>query len=346
MTILKKSILIILFLVVSLACVAHSQDLYKWMDEQGNIHFTTDYHSIPPEHRKQIPTSTGAEETQTTEQGQRGEEPLDSTQTSPNEPIEELTETPAAAPLSQNEETLEKAEKERGPIIEFEGFYWIADLTGEARVTEFDIGTDFDFEDDLGLDDENLTDLRLVWHTGPKSKLRLAYTQVAYEGDENIQHTILFDGTTFTAGTRVVSDFEVEYIRLGWAWQFVDIGDGVVKFGSLLEAKGFLVDVSLEAPGMIPPIEESETFFAALPTIGAALDINPHRFVNVYGEVSGLYAGKYGHFFDGEVGIKIIPIRYLSIVGGWRLFDFRAEDDPDFVDLELSGFFVGGTLRF
>jgi hypothetical protein len=232
--------------------------------------------------------------------------------------------------------------------VEFEGRYWITDLTARAKVTENDVGTDIDFKTDLGLKDKNFPDGRFTWYTGPKSKLRLAYTRISYSGDKNVERTIEFGGEIYNVGTRVITDFDVKYIRLGWVWQFINVADGKVKFGTLLEAKGFWVDTSLEAPDIALPVKESEKFAIGLPTIGVALDINPHKMVNIFAEISGLPAGKYGYFLDGEAGIKIkiIPIKNLSILGGYRIFDIKAENDSDFAKLRISGPFIGATLRF
>lgn len=230
--------------------------------------------------------------------------------------------------------------------VEFEGRYWITDLTAKTKVTENNIGTDVDFKSDLGVKDENFPEGRFIWYTGPKSKLRLAYTQISYNGDKNVERTIEFGGETYIVGTRVITNLDVKYLRLGWVWQFINVAEGKVKFGTLLEAKGFWIDTTLEAPNMVPPIKESEKFAIGLPTIGAALDINPHKIVNIFAEISGLPGGKYGYFFDGEAGIKIIPIKNLSIMGGYRIFDIKAKDKPDYAKLKISGPFIGATLRF
>lgn len=231
--------------------------------------------------------------------------------------------------------------------VEFEGRYWITDLTAKAKLTEADItGTDIDFKADLGIEDKNFPDARFTWYTGPQSKLRLTYTQIDYSGDKNVERTIEFGGETYTVGTRVITDLDVNYLRLGWVWQFINVAEGKVKFGTLLEVKGFWLDTSLEAPGLIPPVKESGKFAAGLPTIGVALDINPQKMVNIFAEISGLPAGKYGYFFDGEAGMKIIPIKNLSIIGGYRIFDIKAKDEPDHARLRISGPFIGATLRF
>lgn len=228
--------------------------------------------------------------------------------------------------------------------VEFEGRYWVTDLDAKARVKESGIGEKFDFKSDLGVDNENLPEGRFYWHTGPNSKIRLAYTQAEFEGDETATQVIEFNGQTFNIGTRVVSGFDIRYFRLGWIWQFLNFLDDKIKLGTAIEVKGINADVSLSAPAI--PIKESEELWGALPTVGLALDINPINKLNIFAEVSGLGAGDYGYFFDAEVGIKFMPIKYFTILGGYRLINIKAEHDQDFADIKLSGPFMGATLKF
>lgn len=234
--------------------------------------------------------------------------------------------------------------------VEFEGRYWMTDLTAKAKVSENNIiGTDIDLKSDLGLKDKNFPDGYFTWYMGSKSKVRFAYTQINYSGDKNVERQIEFSGATYTAGARVITDLDMKYLRFGWSWQFINVDDGKVKLGTLLEVKGFWVDTSLESPNMSPPVKESGKFAIGLPTIGVALDINTNKMVNIFAEISGLPAGKYGYFLDGEVGIKttkMIPIENLSVVGGYRIFDIKAKNDSDFARLKISGPFIGTTLRF
>jgi len=80
---------------------------------------------------------------------------------------------------------------QRDVKLEFEGRFWFTDLEGKVKVTEADIGTDVDFKKDLDIKDEGYPEVRLTWYTGKKSKIRLAYTQVGYEGEADLQRTIL-----------------------------------------------------------------------------------------------------------------------------------------------------------
>jgi len=235
---------------------------------------------------------------------------------------------------------------QRDVRLELEGRFWFTDLEGRVKVTDDDTGTDINLKRDLDIKDEGYPELRLTWYTGRKSKIRFAYTQVGYDGEANIQRTILFDGTTFNVGTRVLTDLDIKYGRIGWAWQFINIDNGFFKLGTLIEGKGFWTKTTLETPDLTPALREKEKFRFALPAIGAALDINPHKMLNIFAEGSGLPAGKYGYMYDVEAGIKLIPIKILSIMGGYRLLEFKVKHDRDFAKVRVHGPFVGVTVRF
>ncbi len=235
---------------------------------------------------------------------------------------------------------------QRDVILEFEGRYWFTDMEGKIKVTENDIGTDIDFKEDLDIKDEGYPEVRLTWYTGKNSRIRAAYTQVKYEEDTDLQRTIIFDGKVYPVGTRVLTEADIRYLRIGWAWQFINIGRGFLKLGTLVEGIGFWVEGSLEAPNLIPPIKESEEFWFGLPTVGVALNLRPHRMLDIFAEGSGMYAGSYGYVYDCEAGIKLIPIKLLSLLGGYRILDFKAKHDPDYIRAKVHGPFVGVTVRF
>ncbi len=230
-----------------------------------------------------------------------------------------------------------------GAIIEAEGRYWSTDLAAKAKVIESSIGTDLDFKSDLDINDENFPEARIILHTGENSTFRLAYTQVNYSGDNTITRTVEFKGKSYTAGTLVNSNLDIQYARFGWIWQFVNLF-GKLKAGPIVELKGISADISLEAPNLSPKITES--FFGGLPTPGIAVDVNPVKAINLFAEISGLPAGDLGYFFDAEAGVKITAITNFSLTAGYRIIDIKAESDPDFVKIKITGPFVCGILRF
>jgi len=229
--------------------------------------------------------------------------------------------------------------------IELEGRYWMPDLSTSGRfVDEGNLGTDIDFKDDLGLSDKNFPQARITLNLGENHRLRASYTPISYSGDHNLIKTIIFSDTTYNIGTRVITDLDIQYITLGWAWQFVNIGNGTLKLGPVVDLKGFIFDASLQAPAL--GVDESAGAPAGFPTIGLALDVNPRDKVNIFAEVTGVYAGKYGYFADGEAGLKLIPIKNLSISGGYKILKLDAEYEESFLKLRIGGPFVGAALRF
>jgi hypothetical protein len=197
----------------------------------------------------------------------------------------------------------------------------------------------------LGVDDESFPDARVSLNAGPLGRFRLGYTRADLNGERFVGRDILFGGTTFTAGTRVVTDFETNYVRFGWLWQmsFLDM----VKLGPMLEAKGFWGETSLKAPGTVPLTQQTEKFSFALPTIGAALNVTlPLTSIDFFAEVSGLPAGNLGYFVDGEAGVKYVPLPFVSIVAGYRIFDIKVESGANSARFQLRGPFAGLTVRF
>src|SRR5438309_957855 len=105
--------------------------------------------------------------------------------------------------------------------IEVEGRAWIPEISARAKIEggSSSPGTPIDLGRDLGIDTEPLPELRLSIFTGPNSRLRLAYTHGRWDGDAIIGQGIEFNGTQFPAASRVVSDLDLHYARLGWIWQ-------------------------------------------------------------------------------------------------------------------------------
>jgi len=234
--------------------------------------------------------------------------------------------------------------------IELEGRYWPATLTSTVKVTggqaELPSGIDqLDLKGDLGVKDRHLQDWRVNLATGPHSRLRVGYVSMDYHGDRDVERTIVFNGQTYTVGTRVITDLSLKYWRYGWIWQFLHDPAGIVKFGTVVEAKTVNVDAALAAPGLSPPVDERKKFNATLPSLGLALDIDPTPRLKLYAEASGIAVGKHGHLIDAEGGLKLNPVPGFSLLAGYRYLDIDAKDDPDFAKIREAGPFVGASLR-
>jgi hypothetical protein len=223
----------------------------------------------------------------------------------------------------------------------------MTNLSGVIRVTQDGIaGDEINLKTDLNMDNKNVPDIRLTWYTGSTSRLRFAYTKLSSEGDAVINRSFTFNGKTYTSGTRVLSSLDVQTPSISWIWQFLHFGP--VKLGTVLQAKGFWIKESLNAPSAMPglAISESKSVVAGLPTVGAALDVSPIDMIDAFGEISGITAGKYGHLYDAEGGVKIIPIKYLSVIGGYRILNVQVDTNKDFGKITFKGPFAGASFRF
>ncbi len=229
-------------------------------------------------------------------------------------------------------------------IVDVEGRYWFASLDASTRVESGSLpGTRIDLEQDLRVDDANIPEGRLTFSTGLNSKLRLAYLQGNFDGQTTLGQSIQFAGTTFGANTRVDTELDLYYGRIGWTWQFVAV-PGIFKIGPLLELKGVVVDASIRSPGS--SLRESAVLPMAFPTVGGMLNVTPIAALDFFAEVSGMTFGDFGHVVDAEVGLRFIPVRFFSVSAGYRVFDLRVSNDDDFAKLKLTGPFIGASFRF
>ncbi|HKA02313.1 MAG TPA: hypothetical protein VKE70_37635 [Candidatus Solibacter sp.] len=227
--------------------------------------------------------------------------------------------------------------------FEFTGRYWIPHMNTRIRVESAGLGSDIDARTDLGIRDANFPEAAFTWQHG-RSLVAFSYTPIDYSASQDVNRTIIFRGRQYTIGTHVDSDLKLHYLHLAWAYQFVRIRDGIVRFGPMIGADGFLMHGSLAAPSF--NISEREDVSIGLPIVGLALDIQPRRWLGIYGQVYGMDIGDYGNFIGSDSGVKVEPVKHLLLTVGYRTFHLHVDDSPDFARLHIRGPFVGAGLRW
>lgn len=229
------------------------------------------------------------------------------------------------------------------PVLELEGMFWMPSLDAKAKVVENGQGTEVDFSEDLGVEDEDFTEIRLSIQSSANTKLRFGYSQVDYSGDAIITDTYIFDGTTYPIGNRVVSKLDMDYLRLGF---LIDLNrqSKINEFGTILELKGFSGSASLN--DLTLGVTEEEDFDVILPTIGLYFKTQVVPSLFMYGEISGLPAGSLGYLLDGEVGLRLQPFENLSVCAGYRMLTIDAEDDEDYAEVSTDGAFISAIISY
>ena len=229
--------------------------------------------------------------------------------------------------------------------MDFVGRYWIPQMASRIRVEQNGFGTDIDAQRDLGMEDTNFPSGGFLWRRG-RSRLRFDYTPIDYTGDQVVTRTIVFGGTQYLVSTRVVSELEVRHLELSWAYQLIRAGQGRFRIGPMIETDGFLMRGSLAAPNAPGAPRQLETLDAGLPAAGLAMDIQPHRRVDIYAQAAGMQVGSYGYFVGSDSGVLIRAAKYLLLTAGYRTFNLHLENSPDFARMRLRGPFVGAGIRF
>lgn len=223
---------------------------------------------------------------------------------------------------------------------------WAADPSGQIRVDGSGAADTIDLTRDLGLEEDESLDGRLLIRPSRRTSVRFGWAPITLTGEQVVSRTISFMGSDFDISTRVVSDLEIDYGRLGFAWQFLSSRDGRFRFGPLVEAKGLRGTAILSAPDIPSPISESEEFEVAFASAGVALDLEPNERFHVFAEATVLVDDSEGDLDDIEAGVRFYATKTLAIVAGVKSLEIDATDDDDMLQMDLEGAFAGLSVRF
>jgi hypothetical protein len=192
------------------------------------------------------------------------------------------------------------------------GYYWFPSLDGTVKVDEAGIiGTTIDFENDLGIEDENYPSVE-VFVGGGNHHLSLTHTDIEYSGKNTLTRAIIYRGTTYAVSDLVTSSIEYKMIDLHYQYDLLDLENilGGFSLGAVFQVKYLDGNVSLKATG----IDEKEDFTIPIPMVG----LNLHM---------GILAD-------------------MDIHGGYKSFIIDIDEDEVVFDYDMSGPYVALTLSF
>lgn len=231
--------------------------------------------------------------------------------------------------------------------VDFEARLWTPDVSGVVQAGNGGGGTVIDFAGDLGLDEDGLVEGRLTFRPSRRTSVRFGYADFSFAGDIQLDRTLEFGGQAFRLDSRVLSALELEYGRLGFAWQFLSNPAGTVRFGPLVEVKGFRGSATLNTVLLdVLPVSAREEFEVAFGAAGVALDVEPSRRLAVFAEWTTLVGADEGDLTDAEAGVRYRPIPLLALVAGYRKIEIDADERGDLLRLDLDGVFFGARLGF
>lgn len=224
--------------------------------------------------------------------------------------------------------------------------YWLTSLDGHIKVNNAVLpDLEADLKDTLDIEDENVFSFHAVAQLGSFA-LEGNYFRLDASGESAIDRTIQIGGQSFTAGTNVESDLELELaggkLKLG----ILELGP--VAVGAVVGVNYLHFDGSAKATAL--GLEGREKLEAPFPVIGAMASVNQPLgdswTLFAEAEATGLYVrdlyGINGSYLDvaGRVGARFSVIR---LGAGYRFIGVDVEDTDADVEWDVS---LGGPFLF
>jgi len=200
-------------------------------------------------------------------------------------------------------------------------------------------GSIVDLIDDLGIEDDRTFDARVTFKIKTAHKLRAGYMPIDYHGDQEAPRNFTFMDTTYFRGDRVVTSVKGTIWSGDYQWEFYQGEKGYL--GALLGARYFDGDTVLVDVDAGQRETNAESF--PLPVLGVAGRAYAGK-LSLEGEFAGLPAGGMGNYYEFEGSARFHISDRFAVMGGYRLVNLDARDDPDQVQFKLSGWQFGLEL--
>jgi len=224
------------------------------------------------------------------------------------------------------------------------GYYWFPSLDGTMRVDEANlIGTNIDFKDDLGIEDEDYPSGEVFVGLG-RHHLSLTYTNIDYSGSKTLTRTIWFKGKPYTIGSPVTSSIEYQMIDFHYQYDFLDLENVLAGFslGGVLQVKYLDGEVSLKTTGL----DEKEDFTIPIPMVGLNLHIGLISDI-LEARLRGTAMSYSGNtIYEIMADISLTPLPFIGIHGGYKTFVIDIDEEDVMLDSDMSGPYVALTVSF
>jgi hypothetical protein len=232
-----------------------------------------------------------------------------------------------------------------GDWIGVEPNLWRQSLKGTAAIHDGSGGgTTFDFQDTLGIEEDDSARVGRVWFRLGKSRLFLDYSDTSRDGSAVLGADLDFHGITYSGGETVTTDLDLTLLQATYRYTFdfklIEVGVGA----------GFHVArVDLEMVGSSTGTERLDES-VPYPTLSAAFAVKPFPGFRIRAEASGVSATVSGNdidILDARAQIEYYFAHVLGLYAGYRSYRFNLDaEDFGVVDATSKGPYVGFGLKF
>ena len=227
---------------------------------------------------------------------------------------------------------------------------WFMQIDGSVKIVDNGIGDQLGLDDDLGIEDSQTV-------PGLKAELRfwevhkLRFETLFFEVDgtrQTVGETIRFAGKTFDLSAGIEAEAEINYFEFGYEFDFLQFDRGYV--GAIVEAKVLYAEVEVKGfvsqNNTLISEEESQLLVLPLPAVGLAAKFYPHERVAIGAEMTGIYAGTYGNYFDLDVLVGVDIIENVGLAAGLKWLHIETKYDDNEGRLDLWGPYISAVIRF
>ncbi|MCP2028586.1 hypothetical protein L1276_003756 [Flavobacterium sp. HSC-32F16] len=221
-------------------------------------------------------------------------------------------------------------------------FFPVNNTEVEVNGTNGNIGTDIDFERDLGFQNNTVSFFgTFEWRASRRSRFNLEYFYLKRDSEKTLQKTIEFQDHTYPVDARVSAFMNNEMIR--FAYGYAIISKPKYELGLLIGAHVLLADVGLRLEGTTQQVEYRDRvdFTAPLPDIGIWGEFVLGKKVGLYANIN-YFALKIDEI-DGRIISYNLSVLYnvyenFSLTAGYTGLNFRL----DVTRPRIDGFFKWG----
>lgn len=217
---------------------------------------------------------------------------------------------------------------------------WLPALSGTMR-TDADSDS-VDFEDDLGLGDEEVAVMPQVSLSLGGLGLKLDGFFYETSGSGTVQGDFTFGGVTFTVNEDIDSQVKVDNYRLLMTVPLIKSGPVAIYL------EGGITYFHLEGTVTSASFSASDTADVPVPVGGVLAQAKIWKLL-VEADVTGLvvdYGGVQGSVVDAKLSVGFAFAKVLAVRAGYRVVSFDGTDGDFDINLTLDGFFVGGSVTF
>jgi hypothetical protein len=223
----------------------------------------------------------------------------------------------------------------------FQGFEATGAIDGDTLS-----GTEFDFQDTLGLDDTDAVPSGRVWvRLFKKSSFIFDYAQSSRTGTDTLTSSLDFNDTSYAAGEFVSTDLDLNLLQAKYRYSFVDLK--VVEVGFHLGLNLAQVDMQLDGSlnGLTTLVED-----VPFPTVGGTVIVKPLPGFHIRAEIDGMGLSVSGNdvdIFDARFQIEYYFMHSFGIFAGYRTYSFDiVAEDFGTVNSSFDGAYAGLALKF